>query len=58
MQKKLEMQDELKEIFPNPLRPLDLKDFNSLRGRREIDQIREEINTIKHDKNRLLMEII
>jgi hypothetical protein len=37
------MQNKIKKIFLNPSNPLNLRDFNSLRGRKDIDQVSDSL---------------
>jgi hypothetical protein len=33
------MQNKIKKLFPNPKNPLNLRDFNRLRGRKDKDEV-------------------
>ena len=37
------MQENIKKLFPNPTNPLNLRDFNKLRGRKDKDEVMDAL---------------
>jgi hypothetical protein len=52
------MQNNIKRIFPNPTQPLNLRDFNNLRGRKDIDQVSEGLKIYMDSPIKFLHEVI
>ena len=44
-------QNKIKSKFPNLNKVLDLKDFNRLRGRKDQNQLKKELENSKNDGN-------
>jgi hypothetical protein len=52
------MQDKIKNIFPNPTNPLNLRDFNRLRGRKDRNQVINSLRKFKDSPIEFLHEVI
>jgi hypothetical protein len=52
------MQDKIKNIFPNPTNPLNLRDFNRLRGRKDRNEVINSLKKLKDSPIEFLHEVI
>ena len=52
------MQDKIKKIFPNPTHPLNLRDFNRLRGRKDKNEAINSLRKFKDSPFEFLHEVI
>ena len=52
------MQDKIKKIFPNPVHPLNLRDFNRLRGRKDRNIAISSLRKFRDSPIEFLHEVI
>ena len=52
------MQDKIKKIFPNPAHPLNLRDFNKLRGRKDRNDAISSLRKHRDSPIEFLHEVI
>ncbi len=52
------MKDKIKNIFPNPTHPLNLRDFNRLRGRKDRNEVINSLKKLKDSPIEFLHEVI